>query len=325
MDLLTLLFLIAVFLFAATLVELAYLAWARARFKDRWTVRKRLLYMSAGGRHGSEKLALYKNRALDNAGWLEKFAFSLPRLHGLDRMLLRAGFAVNASSFILGSLGLGCLGLVVGIYLLPHWAAAILPAVGLLFLPFLSLKMMETRALNKFDEQLPEALDLLGRSLRSGLALSAGMEVIVQEMEDPLQSEFAAAVDEINLGLSFKEALENMCDRVPSRDLRFFVVATLIQRETGGNIAEILDQISTLVRERMKFKRHVRALTAEGRLSGVILLGLPVVMAIYMYFVSYDYLSLLWTDKIGHLMIALACIGMVIGTLVIKKIVRVEI
>ena len=149
---------------------------------------------------------------------------------------------------------------------------------------------------------MPEVLDLLARSLRSGLALSAGMEIITQEMDEPIRSEFAAATDEINLGLSFREALENMCERIPSRDLRFFAVAILIQRDSGGNIAEILDQISGLVRERTKFKRHVSTLTAEGRISGVVLIGLPVAMFVYLYFVNYQYVSLLWKDPIGYIM-----------------------
>jgi tight adherence protein B len=172
---------------------------------------------------------------------------------------------------------------------------------------------------------LPEALDLLSRSMRSGHALSAGMEIITQEMDEPIRSEFAAAIDEINLGLSFREALENMCERMPSRDLRFFAVATLIQRETGGNIAEILDQISGLIRERTKFKRHVVALTAEGRISGVVLIGLPVAMFVYLYFVNYDYVSLLWNDRLGYIMMVVSIINMFIGTLVIKKMTQIEI
>jgi tight adherence protein B len=325
MDLLTFFFLICVFLFAITLVAVAWLAWSRSYMKERYAIKKRLLYISAGGRHGQEKLNLYKNRALNDAGPLEKFAYSLPRVQGVDRILLRSGLSMNASTFLLLSLALGGMGFLAGVRLLPHWTAALAPGLALLFLPFMWLKGREQKALAKFDEQLPEALDLLSRSMRSGHALSAGMEIITQEMDEPLRSEFAAAIDEINLGLSFREALENMCERVPSRDLRFFAIATLIQRESGGNIAEILDQISGLVRERTKFKRHVVTLTAEGRISGVVLIGLPVTLFIYLYFVNYDYISLLWNDRLGYIMMTVSIINMFIGTLVIKKMTQIEI
>jgi tight adherence protein B len=325
MELLTLLFLISVFLFVVTLVEVAWLAWSRSHLKERYAIKKRLLYISAGGHHGREKLNLYKNRALNDAGILEKIAYTLPRVQGLDRILLRSGLSMNVSTFFLLSITLGGMGFLAGVRLLPHWTAALAPGLVLLFLPFIWLKGRERKALTKFDEQLPEALDLLSRSMRSGHALSAGMEIITQEMDEPIRSEFAAAIDEINLGLSFREALENMCERVPSRDLRFFAVATLIQRETGGNIAEILDQISGLIRERTKFKRHVVALTAEGRISGVVLIGLPVAMLVYLYFVNYDYVSLLWNDRLGYIMMVVAIINMFIGTLVIKKMTQIEI
>ncbi len=325
MDLISFLFLICVFLFVVTLVELVWLSWSRSHMKERYAIKKRLLYISAGGRHGREKLSLYKNRALNDAGFLEKFAYALPRVQRLDRILLRSGMSMNATTFLLLSLTLGGVGFLVGVRLLPHWTAALAPCLTLLFLPFIWLKSRERQSLVKFDEQLPEALDLLSRSLRSGHALSAGMDIITEEMDEPVRSEFAAAIDEINLGLSFREALENMCERVPSRDLRFFAVATLIQRETGGNIAEILDQISALIRERTKFKRHVQTLTAEGRLSGVVLIGLPVALFGYLYFVNYDYVSLLWNDRIGYIMMVVSVVNMFLGTLVIKKMTRIEI
>jgi tight adherence protein B len=121
------------------------------------------------------------------------------------------------------------------------------------------------------------------------------------------------------------EAMENLCERVPISDLRFFTVAVLVQRETGGNIGEILDNISRLIRERIQFKRHVAALTAEGRLSAVVLIGLPILMFFYMYTTNYDYLSLLWKEKIGHYMIFGAIILQIIGSYIIKRIVDIDI
>ena len=149
--------------------------------------------------------------------------------------------------------------------------------------------------------------------------------MIAEEIEDPIHSEFAAVVDEINLGLTMDEAMENLCERVPVPDLRFFSIAILVQKETGGNIGEILDNISRLIRERIVFKDHVAALTAEGRLSAVVLVGLPIFMFVYMYLTNYDYLSLLWTEKTGHYMIYGAIILQIIGAYVIKRIVDIDI
>jgi tight adherence protein B len=144
-------------------------------------------------------------------------------------------------------------------------------------------------------------------------------------MADPIRAEFAAAVDEVNLGLTLKEALDNLCERVPSMDIRFFAIAILLQKETGGNIAEILDNISRLLRERVQFARQVKALTAEGRYSAGVLISLPILMFIYVYFMNYNYISVLWTEKVGQYMLFGAIVLQIIGAWVIKKIVTIEI
>jgi tight adherence protein B len=144
-------------------------------------------------------------------------------------------------------------------------------------------------------------------------------------MEEPIKSEFRATVDEISMGLSLKDAFDNLCTRVPSTDLRFFAIALLIQKETGGNIAEILDRIGRLIRERLQFKRQVRALTAEGRLSAWVLILLPLVMLVYMYFVNYDYVSQLWTEKMGLYMLTGGFFLQCVGAFVIRRIVTIDI
>jgi tight adherence protein B len=324
MDVMTLLLLIAIFLFTASIIQMLYLAWAGSRFAARRTLKKRLLYMSAGGYSGQEKLSLYKNKALKDAGVLERLAFSLPRIGRLDRMLVKSGFPLNVTGFLSISLILGVVGGFVGAWLFSGYLGGVALGMGCLFAPFLLLRHAEKKSLAKFDEQLPETLDLLGRSVRAGHALSSGFEIVAEEMAEPTRGEFAAAIDEINLGLSFREALENMCTRVPSRDLRFFAIAVMIQKESGGNIAEILDKISSLIRERIEFKRQVEALTAEGKLSAIILIMLPILIFFFLYFKSYQYVSLLWTDPLGHLMGGVAIVLMILGIFAMKKIVSIE-
>jgi tight adherence protein B len=325
MDLLEFLLFSSIFLFAATLVELFYLIWVKSNFTEKWAIRRRLLYLSAGGRHGGEKLSLYKKKTLQEAGTLTSLLYQLPRLRGLDRMLLNARVPLNASGFFLVSLCAGTATLFVGMALLPTTAGALVLAFAAASLPLALLRQAERKTLHKFEEQFPEAMDLLSRSLRSGHAISAGMEIVAQDMSEPLRSEFSATLEEINLGLSLKEAMENMCERVASPDLRFFTIALLIQRETGGNLVEVLENISRLIRERTQFRRQVKALTAEGRLSAIILLLLPVALFVYLYLLRYEYISLLWTEQIGIYMMAAGILAQVVGAVVMKRIVTIEI
>jgi len=325
MDRTTIVFSGALFLFTVALVFFLYYAWLGSDFAQKQIMRKRFLFISAGGMHGEEKLALYKKHVLENAGAMEKLLFALPRINRLDSLLLKAGVSITASLFLLLSAVFAGLGFILGYLFVPTPGAAILLALMFLFAPYGYLLIREKRFLEKFDEQLPEALDLLARAVRSGHSVSSGFELIAGEMEDPIKSEFRVTVDELNMGLSMQDAFANLCARVPSTDLRFFTIAIMIQKESGGNIAEILDRIGRLIRERQQFKRQVRALTAEGRLSAWVLILLPLVMLLYMYFVNYDYVSQLWTEKIGLYMLAGGFFLQLVGALVIRRIVTIDI
>lgn len=315
---------LTVFLFVASLVALAYLVWA-GRFAEKLTIKKRLLYISAGGSHGKERLENYKSSILKNATPLEKLAFSLPRLNSLDRKIIKSRFPINATTFFIVSFFLGGAGALLGLWLLPQKPMAVVPAILFLFIPYALLSHAERRSDAQFSEQIPGAMELMARAMRSGHALSSAMEMVSDELEEPIKSEFRAAVDEMKLGLTLNEALNNMCRRVPSLDLKFFAISVVIQRETGGNVAEILDRIGTLIRERIQFKRQVDTLTAEGRLSGKVLIAIPIVMFIYTYIVNYDYISLLWMDPIGLYMLYAGIIAMIIGYYVITRIVKIDI
>lgn len=324
MDFITITLLSIVFLFAVSLVELVYRLWVESDFAKKKIFKRRLMYISAGGKHGKEKLSRFREKTLQDAAYIEKLANNLPRIARLDQMLLKSGLALNASGYVFLCCALVGLGLLSGFVLKRPDLAFILGLFGLLA-PYLFLRLKERQFMAKFEEQLPEALDLLSRAMRSGHALTSGLEMVAMEMEDPIKSEFAATVDEINLGLSFKEAFGNLCERVPSTDLAFFSIATLIQKETGGNIAEILNKISKLIRERIQFKRELKTLTAEGRLSAGILIALPILMFGYIYFANYDYISLLWKDKTGQYMVATGIFLQILGFFVISRIVKIEI
>ena len=316
---------IAVFIFTVAIIQVLFLAWSESRFAEKRKVKRRLMYISAGGKHGHEKLAKYRKGVLKEVGVFERLILNIPRFSELDKLLIKIKLPLNATLFILFSLTFGISGFGLGYIYLPNTIAAVVVGLVCLLLPYFFLKLAEKSYYNKFNEQLPEALDLLSRAVRSGNALSAGLGMIAEHIEDPIRSEFTATVDELNLGLTMTEAMENLCERVPIADLRFFSIAVLVQKETGGNIGEILDNISRLIRERIQFKRHVSALTAEGRLSAFVLVGLPIFMFVYMYLTNFEYISLLWTDKMGNYMVFGAIICQIIGAYVIKRIVDIDI
>lgn len=295
-----------------------------SHFAEKRTMKKRLLYISAGGKHGHEKLSVYRNRVLSDVGVLERFLLTLPRLSSLDNLLIKVNIPLSASAFIVVSLLFGGAGLLIGLQVLPQKILAVVVCCVLLAVPYMMLKLAEQKYYADFQEQLPEALDLTARALSSGHALASGLEMVATEMEDPIRSEFSVVIDEISLGLTMKEALDNLCARVDSIDLRFFAIAVLVQKDTGGNLTEVLAQISKLIRERTVFDRQVRTLTAEGRLSGLILVILPVLMFGYVYITNYKYISLLWTEVLGYYMVVGAVILQIIGAYLIKRIVTIE-
>ncbi len=198
-------------------------------------------------------------------------------------------------------------------------------ALVCLSLPFLWLWNKRRTRLKKFASQLPDALELVARALRAGHSLAAGMHVVAEEMPAPIADEFGRCFEESNLGIAIEDTMRSMCDRVPNLDLRFFVTSVAIQRQTGGDLAEILDKIGYVVRERFRILGQVKALTGEGRLSGVVLIALPFALFAFMLNVKPDYVEALWTTDLGKKMSVFAIIAQIIGALVIRKIVNIKV
>jgi tight adherence protein B len=200
-----------------------------------------------------------------------------------------------------------------------------LNAVVCLSLPFLWLWNKRRARLKKFAAQLSDALELVARALRAGHSLGAGMHVVAEEMPAPIADEFSRVFEETNLGIPIEEAMRSMCERVPNLDLRFFVTSVSIQRQTGGDLAEILDKIGYVVRERFRILGQVKALTGEGRLSGVVLIALPFALFGFMLNIKPDYVETLWTTDLGKKMSVFAIIAQILGALVIRKIVNIKV
>jgi tight adherence protein B len=225
--------------------------------------------------------------------------------------------ALTAASIVAGS-ALG------GITQVPATTAPV-GAVLAGSLPLLWLLWKRHQRLGKFDSQMPDAMDLLARSLRAGHSMADGLRLIGDEMAEPISAEFQRCYQQQALGVPLEATLEELTVRVPNLDLRFFVNAVVLQRQTGGDTAEILDKIARLIRQRFQIRAQVRALTGEGRLSGLVLLALPIVMAIYLYFRNPDYLMILFREPLGQKMLVAAIVLQIMGALVIKRIVDIKI
>ena len=192
-------------------------------------------------------------------------------------------------------------------------------------LPFMFRKFKRTRRLRAFEEMFPEALDLIARALKAGHAFATGLKMAADELSEPVGPEFRKTFDEQNFGLPLKDALENLTLRIPILDVRFFATAVLIQRETGGNLSEILENLAHVVRERFKILRQVRVYTAHGRLTGYVLLALPAVLGIALSFINPDHMNMLFRERMGQILLMVAMCMQIAGYIWIKQVVKIEV
>ena len=257
---------------------------------------------------------------------LDRLLAGTPRGSGLARWIEQSGVKkASASGTILAGFGCAVAGSFVAAAVTRAPLAMPFGAALGFAVPFLVLKMKRTRRLRSFEEQFPEALDLIARALKAGHAFATGLKMAADELEEPVGPEFRKTFEEQNFGLPLKDALDNLTHRIPLLDVRFFATAVLIQRETGGNLAEILTKLAYVIRERFKILGQVQALTGEGRISGVVLMALPIVLFFVVYHLNPDYVMLLFTDQLGRKMIAVAAFLQVMGAVCIKKIVNIKV
>jgi tight adherence protein B len=239
----------------------------------------------------------------------------------LQRDLAQAGLNFTVSTLLLSA---GCLGLaaylIVKVFAL-NSLVAIAAGVLAASLPFVYVRRMKANRLKKFEEQFPEAIDLIGRALRAGHAFTTGLAMVAEEIPKPVGEEFKLLYDRQNFGMPMPEAMKAFAARIPLIDARFFVTAVLTQRETGGNLGEVLDNLASVIRDRFRVKRQVRVLTAHGRITGWILAGMPPALAAAMMVVAPGHMQMLWNDPLGVQMIVGALALQIIGTLIIRKLV----
>lgn len=314
---------ITIMVFVAVLctIEGVFATW---KFDESKKMREKLKRFSDEPQDGAPT-DIVRKTALSSAPWLNSILARIDVMRRLDAMLRQANVGRPVGVIVLLALVLALAGFSFGVLATGNRPASLLIAVLLGSVPFLYIALKRKRRMRKFERQLPDALDLMARSLKAGHAFSTGIHAAAQEFDDPVGTEFHKVERQVRLGASMEQALRALTERVSCPDLRFFTVAVTIQRETGGNLAEILENISSLIKGRFRLKGKVRALTAEGRLTAIALLALPFAIALMLSLVNPKYIGVLLEDSLGKLLLVLALLMMGIGMIAIRKMIDVKV
>ena len=290
-------------------------------------VRKRMSAVHKAEKRGEVNigLKLVRDEMMSSVPWLHRLMLQWSWSSKLQDYLMQSGWAIKPAKLLLMSAVLGLGSYLVSSYFLPHFYMSLPIAAAAASIPFFVVMVKRRMRLRKFEEHFPEALDLLGRAVRAGHAFTTGLEMISKESPEPLAGEFRTTFEEQNFGLPLRDALLNMTERVPIIDVRFFVTALLIQKETGGNLAEILDGLARVIRDRFRIYREVRVRTAQGRLTAGILIALPIFMMLILSVLNPKYIGVLFTDPKGPVVLIIAAVMQLIGSAILWKIIHFEV
>jgi tight adherence protein B len=256
---------------------------------------------------------------------VDRMLRSLSLARRLELLLYQAGMGIRVGAFLMLVAFLAVTAYVVGITVFHHVLHASMMLVLGAFLPFLYVQHRKSVRMRAFAQEFPDALDLLVSALRAGISFSASLQIVADESPEPIRSEFAIVVEELALGLELREALANLANRVDSLDLKFFVTAVVLQRDTGGNLTEVLDNTSKLIRDRFRILGDILTFTAQGRLTGAILSLLPLGMALFMIAVAPEYFHRMWDLPTGRAVLGFAGLMQILGALTIRKIVDIKV
>jgi tight adherence protein B len=315
---------LTIFLLSLFVIELSLHAYRTIQHPDRAEIRKRLrtAVMDEQVDGGAN---LTKRRLLSEVPFLNQILTHVPGSARMDLLIKQANLKYTVGFFFLSSICLAFTAYLFVSILIRNPSLSVAAALVSGSLPFLYVRGKKKQRMASFEKQLPEGLGLIARALRAGHAFTSGMKLAADEFGDPLGPELRETLDEINFGLSVPEALKNLARRVDCPDLSFFVVSVILQRETGGNLSEIIENLARLIRERFKFRGKVRTLSAEGRLSAVVLLLIPFVLFGVLFVVNRPYVTTLMVDPIGKALAGIAGLMMILGIIMIKRIIKVEV
>lgn len=315
-----------VFVFALLLVLGAYLFATHGTDQKRAKLQKRLSEALLHSAQSEDiEVVLARNELMSEIPWMNQMLINIQGTFRLKQMLDQADLHITPSRLMMFSFMAGMLGGLATSVLTVFIPLMILAGLVCASIPFIHVWYKRKKRFDAFLEQLPDALDLVARALSAGHAFSESLQMVSTEMPEPISTEFRKAYEEQNLGLSVKLALENLTQRIPLLDLKMCVTAVLIQRETGGNLAEILEKVAYTIRERFRILGDLKTLTTSSRMSAWLLCGLPIGVALMVTFLNPDYMSVLWRDPRGHYLIAVALFMQISGMLIVRKILKIQI
>ena len=314
-----------VFVASAFLVEAVWQWWFSTQSKAARRTRQRLQASMPSAQEAEVSASLWLQRPLAASPAVEALLKKIPGIELIDRFLRQSGSVLRVDQLLMGSLAFLFVGWLLGLVFLRSHSIALVTGMACGSLPLLWLARLRAQRLSLMERQLPEAADLIARSLRAGHALPSTLQMVADEMPAPICDEFRIVSDEINYGPGLQQALQHLAERVPLDDLRFFVISILIQRDTGGNLSELMGNIAMLVRQRLKFLRQIRSLSAQGKLSGWILFGLPLVMGILLSFSNPDYIGKLTNDPVGVQLLYASAAMQIFGGFWMYRIIRIRV
>ncbi len=324
MNTLLLVFIVIAFLAVVLAIEGGYLMWNAHRGAEARRMQQRLRTLSAGGPLSTES-EFIKERLLAKAPAMQRLLMSVPHADQFDRLLMQSGLKLTLGGLCGLMAACGGAGLLLWLMLpIPRWAA---PAcvLGAAFLPVMHVLRTRKKRLSTIEQQLPDALDLMSRAMRAGHAFPSAVAMVGTDGPQPIAREFAIASDEVNYGILMQDALRNLSLRVPITDLRFFTIAVAIQRETGGNLTEILDKLAALIRARFRLLGTVKVLAAEGKWSGWILSLLPFLLVGLINLINPKFMAILWTDPAGLITTYIGFTLVVVGIIWMWRIIKIRV
>jgi tight adherence protein B len=318
-----------IFAFVSLLIFAAVATFAvamllRRKEKETASVKERV-----GARHarlaGTASLAVERDTRLSALPFLDSFLRQMSFARRLELLLYQAGSNMRVATFLFAVAAAAMVGYLAAYVFFTHLLHAVVFMVIGGAVPVLVLMSKKAQRMRAFAEEFPDALDLLVSALRAGISFSSALQIVADESPEPVRSEFAIVVEEQALGLDLREALTNLANRVDSLDLKFFVTAVVLQRDTGGNLTEVLENTSNLIRDRFRILGDIMTFTAQGRLTGVILTCLPLGLGIFMAMVAPDYFHKMWNHANGKAILGFAAVMQILGGLAIRKIVDIKV
>ena len=315
------------FVTALALVQGLFMLWQSLNVERTVRVNRRLRSLSAGGVNREQALDLLRQRSFSDMPWLNRLLLRIPRMHVVDRMLEQAGMDMTVSRYMLIQFILSMILVVILLLFTPGNPFVVVPValIAGFFIPYLFVMRKRRQRLDLLSSQLPDAMDFLARSMRAGNPFSASLRNAGEQLHEPIASEFRTTFEEMNFGLDVERAMMNLGERVGNEELQYFITAVLIQRTTGGNLAEVLNRIAAVMRSRETTRREVRILAAEMKYSANVLIGLPFFVAAAMTIMNPTYLGVLFESELGLVIIGVQLFLMAVGYAVVQKMVDIRI